>query len=76
MNPYIYKIYILDELDRTHDYKEAGIVYGENYSHAVSRIESYYGSNNIIEISSLVAMEDSPIIISEQAYKEIMEDTL
>ena len=71
MGPYIYKIYISDELDRTHNYKEAGIIYGESYSHAVSRIESYYGSNNIIEISSLVAMEDSPIIISEQTYKEI-----
>lgn len=50
---------------------QAGIIYAKNYVSAVEVLVQYYDEDDIIEILSLFPMEDSPIIITGEAYDAI-----
>lgn len=73
MYPFLYKVEILplDTETQQGTNIQAGIVYATDYAGAVHALTDYYDEDDIVEILSLFAMEDSPIIITGEAYDAI-----
>lgn len=73
MYPFLYKVEILPLNPETQQETniQAGIIYATDYTGAVHALTDYYDEENIVEILSLFPMEDSPIIITGEAYDAI-----
>lgn len=73
MYPFLYKVEILplDTEVQQGTNIQAGIVYATDYVGAVKALTNYYDEDDMVEILSLFPMEDSPIIITGEAYDAI-----
>lgn len=73
MYPFLYKVEILplDTEVQQGTNIQAGIIYATDYVGAVKTLTNYYDEDDMVEILSLFPMEDSPIIITGEAYDAI-----
>ena len=51
-----------------------GIVAAQSYSNAVEKITNFFDDDKIVEIKSIIALDDWPIILTEEIVKDILDD--
>ena len=71
LNPYAYKVELI--IGETREVKhQCGLVYGDSYADVAGNIEEYYGEE-LVSIELLYAMEDSLLILTEDALNNIVK---
>lgn len=61
--------------EREHPIKtHHGIVAAQSYSNAVEKIANFFDDDKIVEIKSIIALDDWPIILTEEIVKDILDD--
>lgn len=74
MYNFTFTIEIVTE-EREHPIKTYhGIVAARSYSHAVEKIANFFDDDKIVEIKSLVALDDWPVFLTEEIVKNIRDD--
>lgn len=51
-----------------------GIVAAQSYSNAVEKIANFFDDDKIVEIKSIIALDDWPIFLTEEIVKNILDD--
>lgn len=51
-----------------------GIVAAQSYSNAVEKITNFFDDDKIVEIKSIIALDDWPVFLTEEIVKNILDD--
>ena len=74
MYSFAYKITCVDELDGRKIFRECGVTFADSFTDAMEKIADYYGDKNLVEVESLLALEDGPVIVSEEVLSRIVKN--
>ena len=75
MYPFVYKIEVIDELANNHKvFRESGLVFADSFSEVAQKLETYYGTDNIVEIQQLLPLEDDPIVLPEEVITGLVNE--
>lgn len=72
MFPFIFQIegYHFED-PRQGTFKQGGVIYAKSWTDAVSRIEDYYGEEELVAIDFLMPMESGPVIMPIEAIESL-----
>lgn len=68
--PALYEAYVYNELEET-EKKEFGLVMGETLSSVLTRIEEYYGTDNINSITIEWLYDSDVLPLTEELYNGV-----